>query len=698
LRGRKHGGDACYRLTGGVGSATSESGDPGESSGPYERDPMNAVDPFGSRTPDRSPGSTPRPVGTAAAVRQLTGLTIIVAMLAAALLVLDATPRLIPRMPIPLIRVAAASPLLPVILGALLLVLAGLAGATVMSWARHRAVQPANPAGEARPVRRWHRAGVLGPVPPGDPALIGRAARWPQAVLVGPLAACCLWLLCAMPGAASDPDGAAVVVLGAAAIALCFPLLVAERYFAAVPASRMPEAPGLHALFLLCIIVWGGAGLVQIAIGLGVRYAAVAMIPVALLLGAVAVELALRAMGRCFLPPPEPAEARAAIASVLASLIADGARAHSIAVPVRRHFGLDFSRSWALNYVRASAPHVVLLLLLLVWGLTGVVLVGVDQRAVYERFGVPVAVLHPGLHVVLPWPMGSVRRVAFGTIHETMLTDTGALPHAPPVGAEDRAPLDADRLWEQPHPGELIFLVASRTPLESSGGARQSFQVVSADLRLLYRVGLTDADALQAAYRADDAEALLRAVAGRALTGFFAGRTLDDVLGENRETMAERLRASVQQELTRIGCGVELAALVIEAIHPPAGAAEAYHGVQAAEIMAANSIATEQGRAIVELSKAKQYATDLVLEAQAAAAETRGSAQSDLTRFDADRAAAGVGGAAFIANRYLMDLSHALSREQLVIVDHRIPAAGLPFVDLRPPGAALAPEALPDRE
>jgi regulator of protease activity HflC (stomatin/prohibitin superfamily) len=615
---------------------------------------MNAIDPFGPRGPDRSPDMAPAPD---AAVRPLVGLTISVAIAAAALFGLLATPQFVP----PPILVAAASPLLPLMLGALLLVLAGLAAATVMAWAR------------------------------GDPTMIGRAARWPQAIVIGFFAIVCLLLLRALPQAATAPDGAAIG-LGAAAIVLCFPLLVAERHFAALPASRNPEAAGLHALFLLCIVVWTGAGLVQIAIGLGVGHAAAALVPIAVLLGAVAAELGLRAMGRCFLPPPGPAEARAAITSLLASVVADGVRGRSIAVPMRRQFGIDISRSWALSFVRATAPHVALLLLLIVWGLSGVVLVGIDQRAVYERFGAPVAVLHPGLHVVLPWPMGNVRRVAFGTMQETALTDVGAAPRGRLAGAEDRAPPGADRLWEQPHPSELTFLVAS------IGDTRQSFQVVSADLRLLYRIGLTDADALQAAYRVDDPEVLLRATAGRVLTRFFAGQTPDEVLGEDREAMAERLRAEVQQELTRCGCGIELTALVIEAIHPPAGAAEAYHGVQAAQIMAATSIAAERGRAITELSKAKQYAAGLVTQAQSAAAETTGTAQADLTRFNADHAAAEVGGEAFIVNRYLADLSHALSREQVVIVDHRIPAADVPVVDLRPPGPATPPEPLPDRD
>ncbi|MBS0558842.1 MAG: hypothetical protein JSR21_02200, partial [Proteobacteria bacterium] len=646
---------------------------------------MSVIEPFGPHAPDRSPGMAPQPAGAVAAFRPLVRLTSLVAVAVAALIVLSAPPPIMP---------AAKTPLLPLTAGALLLTLGGLAGATVMAWARRRAAATPDRPADGRAVDALRR--VLRLPPRGDVTVIGSAAGWPQAFIVGLSAIGSNWLLLAAHQTQGAADNAAVA-LGVAAIVLCFPLLVAERHFATVPEARLPEAAGLHALFLLCVLVVTGGGIVQIAIGLGIPHAPLAMIPLAILVGGVATELALRSVGRCFMPPPRAADARAAVTSLLASMIAEGIRGRSIAAPVRRHLGIDISRSWAMSYMRASAPHVILLLLLVLWGLTGVVLVGTDQRAIYERFGAPIAVLHSGLHVVLPWPVGRVRHVEFGTIQQTTLSDTDFAPTAPLVGAEDRAPLEADRLWEERHPSELTFLIASKAPVAGSSTERQSFQVVSADVRLLYRIGLTDADAMQAAYRTNDPEALLRGVAGRVLSRFFAGRTLDDVLGDNRDMLAERLRASVQQELVRARCGIELVALVIEAIHPPGGAAEAYHAVQAAEIKATTSIAAERGRAIADLSKAKQYATELVSQAKAAAAEAVSAAQIDLTRFTADRAAARAGGAAFIVNRRLTDLAHALSREQLVIVDHRIPAASIPFLDLRPPAPAASASARASR-
>jgi regulator of protease activity HflC (stomatin/prohibitin superfamily) len=619
-------------------------------------------------------------------VRLLRWLTLAAAAGSAALAVMWVSATRLPA--IPLLGASLQAGLIPVTLASLLLALTGLVGTWIMAAARRRAASPPIP-----PAGRWAwrlRAGAG-----GDPGLVGRAARWPQAIVVSFLAlaaGACAWLLPVQAGLPPVPPGATIAV-GAAAIALAFPLLVAERLLAAMPASRLPEAASLRVLLLLPVLAWPAAGLLLIASGLGLPFAGRLGPVVAVPLTAVAAELCLRALGRCFLPPPAPHLARAAIDSVLARMIAEGIRTRGLAAPLRRHMGIDFSRSWALAYLRAATPPVALLLLVLCWGLSGVVLVGLDQRAVYERFGAPVAVLGPGLHAILPWPMGRVRRLEFGTVHETTLTDTD-MPASPRrAGAEDRPPPEADRLWEQAHPGELVFLIAG----ESAG--QQSFQVVSADIRLRYRIGMSDHAALLAATAVADPVALLRAASGRAIAAFFAGRTLEAVLGENREAMAGRLRVALQQELDRTGCGIDLAAVVIEAIHPPAGAAEAYHNVQAAEIQAITSIAAERGHALATGANARQYATDIVAQARAAAAEATGTASADLIRFTADDAAARAGGEAFLLERRLSSIANALAKAPLTIIDHRIPPAEAPLLDLRPPPAApTAPSAGPGLE
>ncbi|MFL5285615.1 MAG: SPFH domain-containing protein [Rhodopila sp.] len=535
-------------------------------------------------------------------------------------------------------------------LAALLVSLTGIAGAWLLGWARRR----------------------------GDSRLVARMARWPQALVMVPL--CILVILAALlPRFASVQDAVVPETAwfwGGTLIVLAFPLLVAERVLAAWPPARLPEAPGLRALLFLATIMLPATGALEIAAGLGApSLAARLMAALSLLPCAIAAELALRAIGRCFLPPPPAAEARA-VESILARMLAEGTRARSLAEPLRQHLGIDFARSWALAYVRAAFAPLLLALLLLGWALSGVALVPLDQRMVYERFGAPVRVLHPGLHLVLPWPLGRLRPVEFGTVHQVGLAGD-AVPDR--TGAEEPPPRSADRLWERTHPNEMQFLIAA------ARADRQSFHLVNTDIRLFYRIGLSDDDALKATYRVADPPALLRQAAGRVMAAFFAGRTLNAVLGENREAMADHLRALLLQDLDAAGTGLDLTAVVIDAIHPPGGAADAYHAVQAAQINAEARITAERGLAHATFAEARQNAAALETDAAATAAELTGTATADATRFIADRDAAGTARDVFLFERRLARLIALIPKTDAIIMDHRISAADAPLFDLRPP-------------
>jgi regulator of protease activity HflC (stomatin/prohibitin superfamily) len=570
--------------------------------------------------------------------------------------------------PQPVFQAARASGTTGIVAGALLIALAGLLGSCKL--ARARLQRPA----VRRALPRWMRlpqssAGT-------DPlSRISLAARRPQGVLV-PLAAGaaigCVWLLQpqAMLANAANLLGGGLILLG-------FPLLVGERFAAALPEKSLPEARSLQALLLVPAVVIPAAGALEIAGGLGAGWIARGITAgIGLYRCLTATEIACRALARWFLPPPSPATARAAIDSLTARLLRPGRlAAGGLGAPIREHLGIDFSRSWALQFVRAAALPVLLALLLAGWGLTGVSLIDLDRRGIQERFGAPVAVLQPGLHAGLPWPLGSVRQVDFGVVHAIPLGAAGSELF---IGAEDPPPPAADRLWETAHPAELSYIVAS-----TSNQATQSFQSVSVDMRVLYRIGMDDASALRAAYAQTDPDALLRAEAGRLVARFFASRTLPALLGAGREKMAETLQAELQQAIGRFATGIEIVDVVIEAIHPPAGAADAYHQVQAAGIMASTAISAERGRAVAVANLASQQASELLAGAAGQAAETVGSASAGLIRFTADQRAAATGGQAFLLERYFTNLVTALTKAPLVIVDHRLGGADGPVIDLR---------------
>ena len=344
---------------------------------------MNVIDPISAQDrPDHA--SPPAPAGQVwGIVRRLALAHVLVAAVPAVLLLASGMSWAHRALPANL--AAALSELryggvaaLP--LASSLLALAGLAGTMTMLWARRRA------AGEARsvPARRG-RFAYLGvrllrwrlPVA-GDPALIGRAARRPQALLVGGLSLAAIvvaWVWRPLPGTPLAPPDT-VFTLGGAAILLGFPLLIAERVAATIPEALLPEAPGLRALLLIPALAWPLAGALEIAFGLGLAAGPAIGQGVAFVLGAIGAELALRALGRLFLPPPPAETARAATGSVLARIsspLRDAARSRHPSASILDRFlavlGLVLRRRgdpagaaaaaacWALGRHRAGAAE-----------------------------------------------------------------------------------------------------------------------------------------------------------------------------------------------------------------------------------------------------------------------------------------------------------------------------------------------------
>jgi regulator of protease activity HflC (stomatin/prohibitin superfamily) len=530
-------------------------------------------------------------------------------------------------------------------------------------------------------------------------------ADWPTALSVPP------------PGAVSAPPpvplaaahalaATAGFTMASALLLLAAPWLLAERYFSTVTPEALPEVEDLRRLLFLPVVFLGAEAALQVAAALGFGPLPWARVGLAALVLAVCAELSLRVLATAFLPPPDSVHARAAIASFLAGVLRGRALSPaSVAQTVRSQFGMDFSRSWALHFMRSAFLPVVLLMLAFCWFLTGVTRVDLNQRGSYERFGVPVAMLQPGLHLVLPWPFGMVRMTEQGVIHSVAISygDGGAaardaVPRDVAAGGLDHAtaegdpPASANRLWDSDLPSDVAYIIAS-DDLD-----HQSFQTVTASVRVLFRVGLNDAAARDALYREADPAALVHALAGRMLVQLFASQTLPNLLSGSQAVIAAEMQRHLQRALDSLDSGIQIVSVVVEAIHPPAGAASAYRNVQAAEIEAKTEIASERGRAKTTASIASLNAHNAIDDATAAAAETVSNAQVDLTDITADDGPYRAASRPFLMERYFSDLQSALHDVPLEIVDHRLNGASLPTIDLRPPGAvADGPEAFPDQ-
>jgi regulator of protease activity HflC (stomatin/prohibitin superfamily) len=601
-------------------------------------------------------------------------------------------------------RWLAALPVAPALgyLGAALLVAAaGLISAGILTLVRHRLlVVESQP--DARSPKRSAPSEGQGKRRRVAPALtrfrslvpqLTAIAGWPEVLVVMLLAALAMAsiALCwSIPGAATA-NPIVLQVIGCSLAIAAFPVLVLERVFANTSADVLPEAPQIDRLLrapLTALIVLAVATVLK---SLGFDWAFRLDPILAALIGLIALELFLRAAAMAFIPF-DPIEQRRAVAdSRIAGLLRFSApNFHALNSTIQHQFGIDLSRSWAMAFIQRAIVPIVFGMALMAWGVTGITALALNERAAYERFGSPVAVLGPGLHFHLPWPLGVMRRVEFGVIHdipvaflpadgspESGQASAGVDQRQQVVAAEGLPPVAVDRLWDSSHPSEQSYLIAS----EARG--EQSFQIVDADLRVVYRVGLSDAAAMSAAYRVQGSESLIRASVGQLLVRYFSRYTLLDVLGQNRETFANELRASLQEQLDRLSSGIEAIAVVVEAIHPPPGAASAYHNVQAAEIVANTAISSKRADAIRTMKFGERLATETLNGTSAAAVELVGQAQSESILFKSDRAARERDGEAFLLERRFERLVSGLAKSEFIVVDHRVSSKNPPTIDLR---------------
>ncbi|MFI3047904.1 protease modulator HflK [Pseudomonas coronafaciens] len=477
---------------------------------------------------------------------------------------------------------------------------------------------------------------------------------------------------------------------GSVMLLLAFGLLVIERQLSSEPDGQSPEAGPLAQLVRMTIAVMLIGALCLFFSSADRVWPVRLAVLIGLLPMGVALEFLLRAGLSVFSPRNPRVEPRLLASSFIADLLRWPPRPlMALQHELHNRFGIDLRQIWAFTYMRRAFMPVLAVVAALGWALSGVHEIPMQGRGIYERFGKPVEVFGPGLHAGLPWPFGRVLAVENGVIHE-LATSVSAADAAEQIldPAEGPPPNSANRLWDASHINEKSQVIAS------SAGDKQSFQIVNMDVRFVYRIGLTDSAAMASTYNSADIPALIRSTASRVLVHDFASRTLDELLGEQRSGLADDIGKAVQADLKRLDSGVELLATVVEAIHPPAGAANAYHAVQAAQIGAQALIARERGAASDKANQAQLNASVARDQATGAAREVMATAQGADLRFSAERQAYAKAGQAFLLEQYLAQLTEGLGNAKLLILDHRLGGDNAPTIDLRsftPPADPTAP-------
>ena len=323
----------------------------------------------------------------------------------------------------------------------------------------------------------------------------------------------------------------------------------------------------------------------------------------------------------------------------------------------------------------------------------------VNQRGVYQRFGKPVAVFAPGLHVHLPWPLGIVRPVEIGVVHQLPIEfllpngNGNAKAQAEPpevrVGAEAPPPESADRLWDDAHPFEGSYLIAS----EENG--QQSFQLSDVDMAVIYQVGLSDEAATNAAYRITDTDELIQALSGQLLVRYLSRNTPAEPARTKPRNFFQRFPDRTAKTIGRPIRRYRSARDLDRSHSSASRCRSAYHDVQAAEIRANAHVSQSRGDAARSQKFAELQANGDHNNAIAGASELVGEAQTASVLFGGDRQAYGRNANAFLLERWFDNLSKALAKSEFVVIDHRLNGQDVPTLDLRNMTVLAPPQNLP---
>ncbi|UNK60956.1 protease modulator HflK [Buttiauxella ferragutiae] len=455
-----------------------------------------------------------------------------------------------------------------------------------------------------------------------------------------------------------------------------FTTLVAERHLAATVDEAWPEAKFIAPLLRLALAV---QCLTLIALIFPAANLPLLVDLPAMLVILVALEFLLRGLFSLFTPPKEADSEPDFLAKsqLAAQLVWPPRPLLFLQRELHQHFGIDLRQLWAFTVLRRAFLPVLTVMLICGWLLTGLQQISATQRGIYERFGKPVKVLSSGLHYGLPWPFGQVVLTENGQVHELATGEEPGTTAEPLTSAEGEAPQSADRLWDAVHSFDKAQIIASQS------GSQQSLQIINSDVRFMWRIGLTDNAALAATYNSANLPELIRSAANQVLVHQFSSQTLEQLLAEQRIALASQINRAVQQKLDSLQSGVELLSTVVEAIHPPAGAADAFHGVQAAQISAQALISRERGHAAELAASAQTTATTRQNQAQMNASDVTSKAQATAVRFAAQKQAVAQSGQVFIDELWYSQLHQTLGHSPLLIIDQRIGAGSPPTIDLR---------------
>ena len=294
-------------------------------------------------------------------------------------------------------------------------------------------------------------------------------------------------------------------------------------------------------------------------------------------------------------------------------------------------FGFKVSDTWFYKFLEKALAWLVLFQLGMLMLSTTFVIIDPNELGLLERFGKPrsgSAVLQPGLHFKLPWPMDKVYR---HPAKELRSFNVGYEEYVSLEGEEDDHgdgghSNDQQRtlLWTASHyDEELNFLVASSEQLSSDdeNADSQAVPVNFLSAAVLVQYVVKDFEAWY--YNHTNPAELLKSIGYREVVRYFVNVDLIEIMSTGRLSAADALKKNIQDRADNLGLGVEIIFVGLQDIHPPVGdkmtpVAASFEDVIGAEQEMEAKILAAEGYAAEIVPKSRGEAAELVAAAQGA--------------------------------------------------------------------------------
>ncbi len=230
----------------------------------------------------------------------------------------------------------------------------------------------------------------------------------------------------------------------------------------------------------------------------------------------------------------------------------------------------------------------ILLLLLVIWGLSGFYRVQADEQGVVLRFGKFIAQTSPGLNYHLPWPI------------ETVIKPRVTIVNRADIGM--RLPSELGQRFSRARSSVI------RDVPEESLMLTGDENIVDVDFSVFWVIE----NASDFLFNIQNPEGTVKAVAESTMREIVGQNDIQPILTEQRQKTEEDVKKLMQETLNSYGAGILITQVKMQKVDPPLAVIDAFRDVQAAR--------ADQERA---RNEANAYANRVVPEAQGEAFRIR---------------------------------------------------------------------------